>query len=91
MEEQKSMSNSIKGNNPVLNMDLSEENRRNIRSRLGKNICKPLSTLSSGETCRSTNECRCGEFCSFRRLCEPATCDISTSDTCQTYRGLNNK
>ena len=78
--------------NPVLKMDLTPENRKQIKSRLDNYHCKVLSPLGTGESCQSSIECRCGEFChKRRRVCEPAVCESNHQAACQIYPGFNSK
>ena len=49
----------------------------------------------SGESCTTSVECRCGEFC-YRQgrgpgQCQPATCSLGNSGVCNTYPGFNHK
>merc|ERR1711865_863926 len=71
-------------------MDLTPENRKQIKSRLDNYRCKVLSPLGTGESCQSSIECRCGEFChKRRRVCEPAVCESNHQAACQIYPGFN--
>merc|ERR1712062_67583 len=49
----------------------------------------------SGESCTTSVECRCGEFCSKQGRgpgkCQPATCSLGNSGVCNAYPGFNHK
>ena len=78
--------------NPVLKMMLSKDNRRRIEERLENHHCKPLNPLGTGDTCQSSIECRCGEYCHIiKGICEPALCDKLHQAACEVYPGFNNK
>lgn len=79
------------GKNPVLQMNLSKDNRLQIQKRLQRHQCQAMSSLGSGEPCQSSIECRCGEYCSRKGICEPATCDLASAGICQQYPGFNAK
>jgi len=75
--------------NPVLKMT-DGKNRQSIQRRLDEHHCKALSPLGTGESCQSSIECRCGEFCNKRRrVCEPAVCESNHQAACQIYPGFN--
>ena len=77
--------------NPVLKMT-DGKNRERIQSRLDKYHCQALSPLGTGESCQSSIECRCGEFCHTQKgVCEPAVCDTRHQGSCRIYPGFNSK
>ena len=81
-----------KENNPVLEMTLTKKNGKNIKRRLDNHHCQALSPLGTGESCQSSIECRCGEFCSTQKgVCEPALCDNLHQAACEVYPGFNSK
>ena len=67
------------------------QTRNEIERRLKRFSCQLLSPLGTGDSCQSSLECRCGEFCSRRGFCQPATCDLAQPGVCATYPGLNHK
>eukprot|EP00093_Oithona_nana_P003241 03241.XXX_64377_66211_1 [CDS] Oithona nana genome sequencing. len=78
--------------NPVLALLPPEGQLRNeIERRLKRFSCQLLSPMGTGDSCQSSLECRCGEFCSRRGFCLPATCDLASPGVCATYPGLNHK
>ena len=76
--------------NPLEELNLPSKYIGNLQRKLNLYTCTKLTALGSGESCQTSRECRCGEFCSNRH-CQPATCDISNPAVCQAYPGFNTK
>ena len=75
----------------IYDMKLPDKLKERLEGRLLINRCQKLATLGSGESCQTSNECRCGEFCSAQGSCEQAECSLHNQAICQTYPGFNAK